>query len=559
MKSTINYIIICCAICITLNTKAQPPIESFIKWQQTIGGTAQDVMTSVCIDADSAIIMCGYSNSGKSGNKSSNGFGGYDYWVVKMNARGIIVWDKTFGGDKDDYAAQVIATRDGGYLIGGTSISPKSGNKTSVCYINSADYWLVKLDKKGNKVWDKTYGGWFTDNLTTLIQLPTGEFVAGGYSYSDISGTKNADNIGNNNTADYWSLILNNDGSIAHQGTYGGTSDDKMTCAATAGANGIFLGGSSYSLRQTGYKTSSSISNSDYWIMQTDITGKRGFDFSFGGDRSDFLTAMKPLIDNSLVVAGYSNSSKSEVKSRGLFGVTDYWMMKLNSKGQQEWNKVIGGDSADYLVTLQTTSDDGFILGGYSNSKSGKSKSEKSRGLFDYWLVKTDSDGNKLWDKTLGGNSDDKLAGVFEIAPDKFIVAGTSYSRKSGDKTSNNTGNNSAADFWIMRLDVKVLSFADNNDLKTNKMPEGKNVFDFNIVSNPVNDKLIISYSAKQNSNATFSIYSAEGKMIQQGNVTASANINTHEFNIGNLANGTYYVVMLSADGNKASKTFIKQ
>ena len=108
-----------------------------IAWQKTIGGNSSDVLTAMCVKADKSIVLCGYSNSGVSGNKSSNSFGGYDYWVVKLDASGNILWNKTFGGAKNDFAAAVINTSDGGYLVGGSSISNKSGNKSSICFGNS--------------------------------------------------------------------------------------------------------------------------------------------------------------------------------------------------------------------------------------------------------------------------------------------------------------------------------------------------------------------------------------------------------------------------------------
>src|SRR4051812_30275914 len=98
-----------------------------ILWQQTIGGSDADVLTSMTIAANRSIVLCGYSNSNISGNKSDDSFGGYDYWVVKLDSNGNVLWNKTFGGIKNDFASSIICTSDSGYLLGGSSISDMSG------------------------------------------------------------------------------------------------------------------------------------------------------------------------------------------------------------------------------------------------------------------------------------------------------------------------------------------------------------------------------------------------------------------------------------------------
>src|SRR3954452_23373146 len=130
-----------------------------ILWQQTIGGSNSDVLTSMALDSDKSVVLCGYSNSNVSGNKSNASFGGYDYWVVKLDPNGKTLWNRTFGGSKNDFAAAVISTSDGGYLLGGSSISDLSGSKNNKSYGFSYDYWVLKLDANGNKVWDRTLGG----------------------------------------------------------------------------------------------------------------------------------------------------------------------------------------------------------------------------------------------------------------------------------------------------------------------------------------------------------------------------------------------------------------
>ncbi len=450
-----------CAIATAQNTL--PPRE---EWQRTIGGNEADSLTSMCIGNNKSIVACGASRSGISGNKTSANEGGWDYWIVKLDSTGATVWNKTYGGSKDDVASSIIATSDGGYLVGGSSISEKSGSKSSNSNVKSYDYWVIKLDANGNKLWDKIYGGAFTDMLTSVAQMPSGNYLIGGYSFSDIYGQKSMKNIGSQNTGDYWTLIIDASGKILSQNSYGGTSDDALSVVLPSGVSGFIAAGSSYSLRSAGNKTKVPAGNNDYWLVRTNLEGAIQYEGNFGGNLSDYLTSLQLLSDNALILGGYSNSDAGGAKSGAVLGYADYWLVKVRPNGNQQWDKTIGGALGDYLMSVQQTKDKGFLLGGYSASGIGNNKTEPSRGGNDYWIVKTDSSGNVLWDKTLGGSGDDKLIAVYETDSNKYVAAGTSFSAASGDKISGTVGNTGKGDFWIVSLNgnasvlpVTLLSF----------------------------------------------------------------------------------------------------
>ena len=111
--------------------------------------------------SDGGYLLVGYSYSGAGGDKSQNSQGGNDYWAVKIDGNGNKVWDKTFGGTSNDYAQSVVSTSDdGGYLLVGYSCL-----ETNHRIRRGDDYWAVKIDGNGNKVWDKTFGG-------TMVIMP---------------------------------------------------------------------------------------------------------------------------------------------------------------------------------------------------------------------------------------------------------------------------------------------------------------------------------------------------------------------------------------------------
>ena len=144
--------------------------------------------------------------------------GSYDYWVVKLDTGGAIQWDNTIGGSGWDELWSVQQTSDGGYILGGGSDSPISGDKTE----NSQglkDYWVVKLDTAGVIQWQNTIGGSADDALYSIQQTSDGGYVLGGWSISGISGDKTENNLG---LGDYWVVKLGTGGAIQWDNTIGG-------------------------------------------------------------------------------------------------------------------------------------------------------------------------------------------------------------------------------------------------------------------------------------------------------------------------------------------------
>ena len=550
------YLLLQSLLLLTFYTGFTQSTAPGIIWQKTIGGSSSDVLTAMCVKADKSIVLCGYSNSDVSGNKSNSSMGGYDYWVVKLDGSGNVIWNKTFGGGNNDLAAAVINTSDGGYLVGGSSISNKTGSKSSISFGKSYDYWVLKLDVNGNIQWDKTMGGTYTDKLTSLAELPNGKFLVGGYAYSSKTGSKTLDNLGTESNADYWTIVLNTDGSENSQRIFGGGSHDVLTCVSPAGTSGYYAAGYSYSSKRAGAKSKNGYGNNDYYLVRYNLsTKKTEYQNDFGGKLSDYLTCMQAFPDNSFIIGGYSNSYKSNSKKDDFYGVTDFWLVKIRSDGSKQWDKTIAGAAGgDYLMSVQQTKDKGFILGGYSNSNAGHNKTENSKGGYDYWIVKTDSSGNIQWDKTIGGNGDDKLTAIYEVADNEYIVAGTSGSSQSGNKSTGIIGG-SSTDYWVMHLGPT------SSTGKLSDVP-GKNIdyskYKLEIMPNPVKDVLNIRYVAPASNKVDFVIYTANGRTVLQSTLTSSNAVSTRSFNVAYLPAGSYFAIMY-INGVKLTKAFTKE
>lgn len=145
------------------NVWAQPIVQA----ERTIGANTTDLLQSAWLTKDGGQIIGGYSLSNKSGEKTQHSRGGFDYWVIKLDEYGKITWNRSLGGNSNDLLFCLQQTTDGGYILGGYSLSKKSGEKSE----NSRgqhDYWIIKTDSHGRKEWDKTIGGNYGDNLQSL-------------------------------------------------------------------------------------------------------------------------------------------------------------------------------------------------------------------------------------------------------------------------------------------------------------------------------------------------------------------------------------------------------
>jgi hypothetical protein len=298
-----------------------------IQFDKTIGGSSFDDLFALQQTTDGGYILGGFSFSNKSGNKTQDSRGLTDYWIVKLNSKGNIQFDKTIGGDDEDDLSSLQQTTDGGYILGGTSFSRISGEKSQNSK-GAADFWIVKLDANGNIQFDKTIGGNSNDNLNALQQTSDGGYVLGGHSFSDISADK-TENV--------------------------------------RGSDGF----------------------ADYWVVKLGSTGNIQFDKTIGGNDLDILTSLQQTSDGGYVLGGRSFSNISFEKSENTRGIgdDDFWIVKLDRRGNKQFDKTIGGTNFDECYSVRETSRNRYVAGGWSLSNATGDKTSKSRGDKDYWLV----------------------------------------------------------------------------------------------------------------------------------------------------------------------------
>ena len=409
MRKLIILLLIC-----TTTTHAQE-----IEWQNTIGGSGRDISTVIQKTTDGGYLLGGVSQSNISGDKTEDSQGLEDYWLLKLDSMGNIQLQKTIGGNMEDDLMSVQQTTDGGYILGGYSQSDISGDKTENSQ-GDYDYWVVKLDTIGNIQWQNTIGGNNQEFLNSIQQTTDGGYILGGMSQSDVSGDKTENSQGG---WDYWVLKLDSIGNVQWQNTIGGNDDDFFSVIQQTTDGGYILGGTSNS-NISGDKTEDIQGGYDYWVVKLDATGNIQWQNTIGGNSIDFLQSAQQTKDNGYILGGWSGSIISGDKTENSQGGNDYWAVKLDSVGNIQWQNTIGGYYTDELFAIQQTNDNGFILGGASESDISGDKTENSQGDYDCWAVKLDSIGNIQWQNSIGGNSWDELISIQQTNDGGYILGG---------------------------------------------------------------------------------------------------------------------------------------
>lgn len=279
--------------------------------------------------------MGGYSDSGVSGDKTVPSKGQRDFWALKLDASGNIVWQKAFGSSLVDRPQATFQTSDGGYILGGFSNSGISGDKTEASR-GGNDYWIIKMDGSGNLQWDHTFGGNDSDVLRDIIQSADGGFLAAGYSKSNISGDKTENSQGD---YDAWILKLDGNGNMVWQNTIGGSAIDYPRDVKQLPDNTYLVANWSNS-NISGDKTENSNGGYDYWLMRLNSSGGIISQNSIGGSADESGSYSIPLANGNIAMFCSSDSNISGDKGDNSRGLDDYWVFEA---------------TPDILGTVETT------------------------------------------------------------------------------------------------------------------------------------------------------------------------------------------------------------
>lgn len=326
-----------------------------------------------------------------------------------LNAQGFIIYqDKTFGTQySESYVnrGNVIYFQ-GHFYILGTSYENVGGDKSdSICEIivpAKTDLWLIKIDLQLNKIWDKSLGGNNREWLPSISINSSDLIVLTSSSCSDSSCEKTE------NTR-YLNLF------------------------------------------------------DDFWILAVDTNGSKFWDKTFGGDHNDIPAETIEFNSGNYIICGSSTSMMPGYdKSVANWGNGDYWCVKFDSSKNKIWDKVYGGTGGEAILhdygkalSIIKEEDDSFVLAGCTNSPVSGNVSQPNfgPGYQDIWIMKSDSTGNKLWDKRYGGAMYDNASKVIKITGG-YMIVGSTTSPQSGSVSDPYIGGIASSDVWLIKVDT---------------------------------------------------------------------------------------------------------
>ncbi|WP_169513185.1 T9SS type B sorting domain-containing protein [Hymenobacter aerophilus] len=352
------------------------------QWDRVLGGSDDEYIAEIRQTTDGGYIVGGWSRSGASGDKTEPSQGGSDYWVVKLDAQGRTQWNRTLGGSSNDELTTLHQTPDGGYLLGGNSSSPVSGDKTAPTVGTGSAPWLIKLDAAGRTQWDLTLPGAKVGSLQALLLTPDGGYL--------LSGNISVPDPVRPGAANFWAIKLNAAGQPEWERSVGGSESEALRAACTTPDGGYLLGGISYS-GASGDKSQGHRGGGDYWVVKLSAAGQLQWEHTYGGSGRDELTSLAPTADGSYLLGGHSDSEVSGEQTQAPLGQADFWLVQIDGAGKPRWDQRFGGSDIEVLTDAFPTKDGGYALGGMSFSGISGDKTQPNIGTMNtpnIWLLK---------------------------------------------------------------------------------------------------------------------------------------------------------------------------
>jgi len=509
-------------LCTILHFSAQEVI-----WQKDIKSNTQDFLSQVTTTIDGQYLISG---SSIQSSKLQAGAGkqnkGYDFHLVKLNEKGEEVWEKYFSGQNHDFLSATVNTQKGGFLVAGTSYSNKGLDKKEDSK-GGSDLWLIRLNEFGDELWQKTIGTASDEEARAVIQTTDlGFFVAGNVQNSPRGyGSK-----------DVMVVRLDTNGKELSQLILGGKGLDEVEKMIPTKDGGVLLGIYSRSTAG-GSKKTENFGEGDYWIIKLSKDGKMEWEKNFGGKGDDHLRTLS-LTSTGYLIGGESRSERSGNKSVGITEGTDLWLISLNNRGEEVWQKSYSFKNRDVLMGMSVIEKKekgeknknlttGILLGGYTQAE-GRIEADDEK----FWMLYLDANGNEQWRKHVKGQSSKKEERLSDIKLNRdgsIILAGTSAEELGKEN-------------WkIVKLgDKQIDQLIEKQDIK--------------IYPNPVSDYAYIEIGMNF-TEAEIVVYDMGGRQLQ----SLKTKNKVTKINTQNLIQGAYLVVIKTDTDKTANAKLIKK
>lgn len=423
-------------------------------WTKAIGGSGTEVPGLSILNSQAlAGAFISRSNDGfyyvATSTNSNNGYvssnaGSNDVLLIKMTLNGDTVWTKVFGGSGDDRVYRVRAINNNGCVLVGRTNSNDgffTGNHGMM------DAFMIKVNSNGSVAWKKLYGGSQDDILYDFVENAAGNYMVVGESLSsngDLAGT---------GAGLAWVIFVNtSNGSYAWSNTYNGpdaSSPDflnNFTCVTRLSDGSGYLA--------SGFTTPdfNNSSADNIWVMKFSFNGTVIWNKKYGAATgADYSATLIDAGNGEFYIVGSTQGTGGD--SPGFYGGNaDAWLIRCNANGNIVWSKNYGGSNWEFFNDAVRDANGNLYLGGFTRSVNNDLAALAPFGtnVSDYWLVKTDAQGNILKQYRAGGPANDFGIGI-------ALEPGTGNILMSGRTESTNGyvhGNNGGRDLWIVHFNL---------------------------------------------------------------------------------------------------------
>lgn len=475
-----------------------------IVWQNCYGGPGYDWAYDL-IRVDDGYFIAGTTNSDSA---TSNYHGADDGWLVKIDSVGNLIWETCYGGTKGDGIFRILDAQNDDFFLVGNAYS-SDGSVSNDNYPDSHDYWVVKINKDGNILWDRIVGGNSHEQVFNATSTSDGGVIVTGYTTSsdgDISYYYGS--------WDAWFIKLNSDGSTDWDFTFGKSLHPDVGTGVIQTSSGEYLVG--------GYAQPEGIGNitcvphnwyAEGILFKLDTNGKEVWQQCYGGSGHDAVNDILELKDGYLLIAGTSSDDGDVSGFHGTPGDSyDIWIIKTDFFGNITWEKCYGGSDIDFAKKVFQTSDGGFVVFGITNSFNGDVSGNHSLDNLrpSIWVFKIDSIGNLLWQQCFGGIARERVHyGVVKKSDKNFVIAGEMSYGPSFDVGCYNQNPGGKPDFWVFEvIDTST------NSIAAPKLPELK------VYPNPASEYLNIEFSQAFSGKMQFELYDCYGRKVKDLKIT---------------------------------------
>lgn len=386
-----------------------------LEWSKTFGGSDEETIHGVTATSDGGFVVIGYtkSNDGDINDKQDLI---EDIWLSKYNAKGVLLWSKTYGGSLDDIGSSVIENSDGSLVIAGYS---KSSDGDVPSNVGMHDFFIFKTDSVGNIIWKKSYGFASHDHAHKIIStLDGGYFIVG---YADYSGLNKSSKNVQHGVGEYYGIKLNAQGEKQWDKYFGGTQNDRIYDVVQANDGGFVMVGYSES---NDFDVTDNHGSYDYWVVKVNNNGDLVWKKSYGGSELDQAYGIEKSINNTYLLVGTSNSLDYDISSNK--GGNDVWVVAIDDDGAKLWDKSYGGSQFETANSIQVMSNGNFIISGHTRSTD--FDIQENKGENDFWAFTISPSGKMLWQKTFGGTNFDFAYDATELTDKGIIIVGETQS-----------------------------------------------------------------------------------------------------------------------------------